>query len=237
MKKLFIDFKTWILISVFIFAGNLNLLSQEDIIYIPTVVHVIYTDSSYTNISDAQIYSAIDALNDDFRRRVGTQGYGNGADTEIEFCLAHFDPDGYPTSGIDRIYCTGNCALGYDMIGIVPNTNEIKVKDLSRWPVEHYYNIWVVHKIGVSAPEPNGFSYMPGANPDLEGAVVLYSAFGIGHEFDGILDPTTNLNRTITHITGHYLDLFHTFEGDNNGTECPSNNDCIHQGDWCCDVI
>ncbi|HHH52839.1 MAG TPA: PKD domain-containing protein, partial [Bacteroidetes bacterium] len=209
---------------------------EEDVITIPTVVHIIYTDSVETNISDAQVYSAIQALNDDFRRKVGTQGYGNGVDTEIEFCLATVDPDGVATDGINRVYCTGNCAMGYDTIGISPSINEDLVKDLSRWPIDKYYNIWVVHKIGEPIPDAKGFSYLPGGDPDLDGTVILFSAFGKGEEFDDVLEPDTRLNRTLTHHTGHYLDLYDTYEGDNNGTQCPPNGNCELDGDKCCDT-
>ena len=35
---------------------------------------------------------------------------------------------------------------------------------------------------------------------------------------------------------GHGLGLYHTFEGDNDGTSCPSNTDCSTDGDRCCDT-
>ena len=43
---------------------------------IPVVVHVIH-DGGTNNISDAQIQSQIDVLNEDFRKITGTNGDGN----------------------------------------------------------------------------------------------------------------------------------------------------------------
>ncbi|MEZ7816831.1 MAG: hypothetical protein QMB07_01695, partial [Flavobacteriales bacterium] len=73
---------------------GLNTNSQAELLIIPTVVHIIHVGeplSIGTNISEAQILSAIDALNEDFRKEVGTNGFGLGVDTEIEFCLAKRD--------------------------------------------------------------------------------------------------------------------------------------------------
>ena len=98
-------FKSTLSLIVCFFVVNSYLHAQSDIYSIPTVVHVIYTDSTDTNISDNQIHSAINALNDDFRKEFGTQGDGLGVDTEIEFCLAQRAPDGSSTTGINRIKC------------------------------------------------------------------------------------------------------------------------------------
>ena len=70
------------------------------VLTIPVVVHVIYNGQAIgtgTNISQAQIESQIDVLNEDYRRMLGTPGHNTdsvGADTEIEFCLAYVDPNG-----------------------------------------------------------------------------------------------------------------------------------------------
>ena len=68
------------------------------VITIPVVFHILYANSTQ-NISDAQIQSQLDILNADFRRTNSDQDNvweSVAADTEIEFCLASFDPDGAP---------------------------------------------------------------------------------------------------------------------------------------------
>src|SRR5688572_25307566 len=74
---------------------------------IPVVVHVVWNTQAQ-NISDAQIRSQIDVLNQDFRRtnpdssQVPQVWQPIVADARIEFLLATTDPNGSPTSGITR---------------------------------------------------------------------------------------------------------------------------------------
>ncbi len=202
----------------------------EDVLRIcAVVVHVIHLGEPVgtgTNISDAQIRSAIAALNNDFRR-VG-QGFNthpNGADVNIEFSLAVRDPSGLPTSGITRD--NGNGVAGYAANGIVP-ANELAVKAINNWPNTDYYNIWVVSKIeGSEGAGTQGYAYLPGAPNGRDGTVVLFNAFGT----TGNLKAFANLNRTMTHEMGHALNLYHTFEG----LSCTQVN-CATQGDFCCDT-
>ena len=74
-----------------------------NIITIPVVVHVLYTNST-NNISNAQILSQIDVLNKDFRRTNTdrTNKWAQAADTEIEFAMATVDPSGNATNAITR---------------------------------------------------------------------------------------------------------------------------------------
>ena len=75
------------------------------VVTIPVVFHVLYnTDAE--NISEAQIMSQLDILNEDFRRLNADQDdvWAQAADTQIEFCLASQDPQGNPTDGILRAH-------------------------------------------------------------------------------------------------------------------------------------
>ena len=88
---------------------------------VPVVFHVIHkgeTAGTGTNISSAQLQSAIDALNRDYRRTSADGGIAQGAgpDTEIQFCLASVDENGDPHSGINRVNGTG--VIGYSSNGI-----------------------------------------------------------------------------------------------------------------------
>ena len=72
--------------------------SKKTIITIPIVVHVVWNTTA-ENILDAQIFSQIEVLNNDFRRtnvdviNTPTVWQGIAADCEIEFCLATTDPN------------------------------------------------------------------------------------------------------------------------------------------------
>ena len=62
--------------------------SAQNEAVIPVVFHVIHKGSLYgefENISDAQIQSAVVALNEDFRKIPGSNGDGNGVDTGMSF--------------------------------------------------------------------------------------------------------------------------------------------------------
>jgi len=215
---------------------NLHPSQRTDEVYtIPVVVHVIHTGEAYgtgTNITDEQIYSAIEALNEDFRRMTGTNGYGNGVDVRIEFCLAARNPSGQPSNGIVRV--NGNSVANYASMGIEASSGtgavEESVKALSTWPRASYMNIWIVNEIenndGGSGIQ--GYAYFP-VNSPIDGIVLLYNAFGTV----GNLKSYTNMNRTLTHEVGHYLGLYHTF---NSTSSCTGETNCTTQGDRVCDT-
>ncbi len=206
---------------------------SDEVLTIPVVVHIIHTGQAYgvdANIDDEQVYSAVMALNDDFRKVPGTWGDGEGVDTKVEFCLAQRDPNGNAHSGINRVngcsislYCNEGITAGNGQ-----GANELDVKNLSRWPNQQYYNIWVVTEIennnGGSGIQ--GYAYFP-TSSSVDGTVVLYNAFGT----EGTLKSYTNRNKTLTHELGHAFALFHTFQGDS----C-SESDCDLQGDRVCDT-
>ena len=188
---------------------------------IPVVVHVIHLGEPVgtgINISDAQIQAAIDGMNNRWRNFIG-----NGTDMEVQFCLATVDPDGNPSTGINRVdgsavpnYITMGANTGNASCG---GANEQVIKDLSRWPVADYYNIWVVNIIcGGWA----GWAYYPN-----------------GNNYDGTTIRSTSMtgnSSILAHEMGHGFFLYHTFEGDNGNMSCPPDADCVLWGDHICDT-
>src|SRR5262245_7264744 len=85
--------------------------SRTGITRIPVVVHVVWNTTAQ-NVSDDQVNSQIDVLNEDYRMRnadltqVPTVWQGLTADCRIEFELATVDPNGQPTTGITRTQTT-----------------------------------------------------------------------------------------------------------------------------------
>lgn len=206
---------------------------DDEILTIPVVVHIVHKGEAYgtaTNITDEQVWSAINGLNEDFRKMAGTWGDGDGADVGVEFCLAQQDPDGNAHSGINRVNgctVTNYCSAGITA-GLGQGANEMDIKNLSRWPNQQYYNIWVVSEIennnGGSGIQ--GYAYFPTTSM-VDGTVLLFNAFGTV----GTLKSYTNRNRTLTHELGHAFALFHTFQGGS----CSESN-CNLQGDRVCDT-
>ncbi len=92
-------------------TNDARLATPNSVIIIPVVVHVLHSGEPLgtgRNISDAQIQSQIDVLNEDFRRlnadRVNTPSIFLPAagDANFEFRLACKDPNGNTTNGITR---------------------------------------------------------------------------------------------------------------------------------------
>ena len=221
--------------------------SSNNIYTIPVVVHVLHLGESVgvgTNISDAQIQSAIINLNDVYRG----QTISSPVDFEIEFALAQQDPNCTAHSGINRInasavpnYLNG----GVDYYNDGGEADEDVLKDLSRWPETEYFNIWIVSEI---ENNNGGFGIQGYANfftgSAYEGSVMMATVFG----FDpSNIQPTYNLNAprdnsTVVHEFGHYLHLHHTFKGDgdadNNGIgdACPGDVTVGVDSDGCSDT-
>ena len=172
------------------------------IVTIPVVVHVVYNGSTQ-NISDAQIASQINILNEDFRRTNSDADgtWSQAADSEIEFCMASVDPNGNATNGITRTSTTVN--------GFGTN-NSVKFSSSGgkdAWPAADYMNVWVCNIGGGIL----GYAQFPGGNPATDGVVNDYRYFGD----IGTATSPFDLGRTMTHEVGHYLNLRHIW-GDGN---------------------
>ncbi|MCA8951945.1 MAG: hypothetical protein KDE27_20720 [Planctomycetes bacterium] len=179
------------------------------ILRIPVVVHVIQSTSGQGFLSAARVQSQITVLNEDFGAQAGTAG-ANGVDTKIEFFLATTDPNGQPTTGID--YITNN--TWFQDSGNYWST--------TAWDTSRYLNIYTNQASGALGyvPDlPQGGSVL-GTTADR--VVVYYPSFGR----PGTLTPY-HLGRTTTHEVGHYLGLFHTFQGGCGGSNCYTSGDRI----------
>ena len=189
--------------------------SSGTVYQIPVVVHIIY-NTAEQNISDASIYSQLDVLNADYRKQnadvsnVPSHYTGAAADVEIEFCLAHVDPDGNWTDGITRTQTTTTQWSGSSngMMSAADGGHD-------PWPHSDYLNIWVVSL----NPQFLGYAYPPGANPN--GMVIGYKNFGtVGSYLSNIYDE----GRTATHEIGHWLDLFHLWGPGADNTDCTASD-------------
>ncbi|MEM6524611.1 MAG: choice-of-anchor J domain-containing protein [Bacteroidota bacterium] len=180
------------------------------------MVHIIHFGENIgvgRNISEAQIISQIDVLNEDFRRmnadaaNTPTIFQPVASDTEIEFELAQRDPEGLATTGINRVNGGKSSWLLVD---------NYELKTLSNWPSEDYMNIWVT----ALADNFLGYAQFPvsdiggletaSRSAITDGIVVDYRAFGsVAKDEDAVLDPRYDLGRTTTHEVGHYLGLRH----------------------------
>lgn len=188
--------------------------SLRQIITIPVVVHVLW-NNPIENISDNQIESQLAILVEDFRLMnldsLGTSHpfWPYTADTQIDFCLASRDPNGNATTGITRTHTdslsfTGE---GYEKFSATGGKDN--------WDPTKYLNIWVCNLD--SSGGTLGYAVLPAelaTDPDLDGVVIRYEAFGdMGTAGIGIF-TNNNMGRTTTHEVGHWLNLYHIWGDD-----------------------
>lgn len=195
---------------------------------IPVVVHIIQ-ETEAIDVPDSRVHDQIAVLNEDFRKLNADTSiippiFQNvAADANIEFCLATIDPNGCPTTGIERI--------------VSPLTyhdwdDDHELKGLSQWNPYAYLNVWVVDAInqGSLAAYAMNVNYIL-IDSSLDGIVIDSDYFGVG-----IINPTfPPMNgRILTHEIGHSLGLQHTFYGGG----CSGNTaaDCMISGDEVCDT-
>ena len=177
-----------------------NTFKSNSIITIPVVVHIVYNNSN-ENISDAQIQSQIDILNEDFRRlnsdasNTPSAFQAVAADCEIEFCLASVDPNGNSTNGITRTSTSQSSFSTNDGVKYTSSGG------IDAWNTSNYLNMWVCDLSGGLL----GYAQFPGGPSSSDGVVCDYAYFGD----IGTATAPFNKGRTTTHEVGHWLNLRH----------------------------
>jgi hypothetical protein len=156
---------------------------------VPVVVHVLY-NTQQENISDAQVQSQIDVLNEDFN-------------------LQNKDASQIPSIFSDR---KGNVNMRFQLVQTIR-----KYTSVTSWPAndnmkysskggsdvvdpDHTLNIWVVNLQNYL-----GYAQFPGGNPKTDGIVCGFFCFGR----TGKLIKSYNKGRTATHEVGHWMNLRH----------------------------
>jgi hypothetical protein len=208
---------------------------------LPVIVHVVHNGEAVgvgSNISQAQVQSQLDVLNEDYRNRnadgtlVPPAFQPLRGDMQVQFVLAAIDPSGNPLvePGIDRVNRTtkGWSAPPYAPKGSLTYL-EGTIKPGSYWDPNRYLNIWVVDLGG----DVLGYAQFPdntaglggltglGGSAETDGVVIRYSAFGRV----GTLAPPYNKGRTLTHELGHWFGLRHIWGDDERASDTCSGSD------------
>lgn len=172
---------------------NPDFMSRQEVsgvISIPVVVHVVYNNST-ENISQAQIQSQIDVLNEDFRATnsdvssVPALFAGRVADMEIEFVL-----DKVTRTSTSRTSFGTNDQVKFNSSG-GKNAEDTDTK----------LNMWVCDISGGIL----GYAQFPGGAANTDGVVIDYQYFGN----TGTATAPYDGGRTATHEVGHWLNLRH----------------------------
>jgi hypothetical protein len=189
--------------------------------YIPTVVHLIGDASALTF---NQVKSAIDQLNADFVDPNGTH--------TIVFVLATIGEKGQCEDGITRH----------------PNIQyNDAYKQMTAWPNDRYLNIWVLSDPVLGGKvEVQPSSYKINKDGVLERTDRIAGQDALFDEADGIsintgeIYPNWTGGNSLTHETGHWLNLLHVFSPCNSGVSpflpvwdcCHGPNEGSTQGDF-----
>ncbi|MGK0364721.1 MAG: hypothetical protein ACI85O_001779 [Saprospiraceae bacterium] len=188
-------------------------VAQKDLVTLPVVVHVLWRTQEQ-NISEAQILSQVEVLNEDFQKMNANSGdtpaafQGIAADVEIEFCQASVDPAGNPTNGITRRQIT------QEYIGDTEDWYSTSAGGQDPWDNSKYINVWVCE---IDDQGTLGFATPPGtAVPASADGMVIAPQF-YGKTGTAIQSFPNHLGRTVTHEMGHYLNLEHVWGPTNGG--------------------
>lgn len=191
-----------------------NSQEKSGIIYtVPVVFHVLHQGGA-ENISMEQINSAMVILNRDYRRlnadanTVQTPFVGMPADVEIEFKLATKAPNGTCFSGVTRTYTplTADGSSGNSQVNAVVAGNDVFQ---GQWAPNKYLNIYVAAEIGGAA----GYTF----NPGFGASSMYFNGIFILHTYLGDIGTSSVYSsRALTHEVGHWINLDHTWGGNNN---------------------
>jgi Pregnancy-associated plasma protein-A/Secretion system C-terminal sorting domain len=186
-----------------------GLLSPNVINTIPVVTHIILSNPAL--VTDATVQNQIDTLNWFYGNQSATDSlrtyepfrtsYGR---SNIRFCKAVRDPNGFTSTGIIRV--TNSTVFS----GSSAHPTTIS----PAWNTNLYLNMWV---IDFGSSGLLGYSYTPGTfapgNPQA-GYVCDYRAFGSNAAY---LYPAYNRGKTAVHEIGHFFNLAHTWGPNNSG--------------------
>jgi hypothetical protein len=195
-------------------SGTRFRTSAEAIVTIPVVVHVVHNRADNSiggvgngNISDEQIQSQIDVLNEDYSNTSGYKGFYTdslGVDTGIRFRLA----------GVVRKYSPQST---FSLL----NVDKALAAESPAWATNKYLNIWVCSVSGgylglAQLPAiATSNRQLPGVrvgdrnviDPLTDGVIIDWQYFG--RNSPAITSKLYDLGRTTTHEVGHWLGLAH----------------------------
>jgi len=175
---------------------------------IPVNIHVIYGRSNEGNVPESQLDAQIAVLNSTF---AGT-GYNNGSQTG--------DNTGYTftKNSVTRTFNRSWFTMTYG------SSKEAQAKNALVVNPTGSLNLYTC-KPGQSLLGWATFPWDLAGNPNMDGVVVHYASLP-----GGTLSPY-NLGGTATHEVGHWVGLYHTFQGG-----CNSDATCATAGDLVCDT-
>jgi PKD repeat protein len=185
---------------------------------IPVVVHITHIGGP-ENISDEQVYDAIEKLNLDFNAQNPDLGStvspfdGITGNTSVEFRLATRDPAGNCHKGITRTFTANTNHDGGSGL-----RNDVAAQH-GTWPQNRYMNVFVCADPAGAA----GFTNNPGNwyNPSGMGGSIY-----MRHDYMGTIGTASPVaEHTLAHEVGHWLNLAHPWGPNNNPGQASACNE------------
>ncbi len=186
---------------------------------IPVVFHVLLNQAQIDQLNgingiNERIVSQLNALNRDFNAKNTDLGNVPAAfrpligDMQLTFKLAHRDPQGKSTSGVNVIL-QNNSVSGFHAGG--GNERKTSSGGVDPWDVAHYLNVWVVNITGFGGGVL-GFTLSPTNEPLFNQPRRVTLAYGtLGQNFgnQGYFVADADSGRTLVHEVGHFFELLH----------------------------
>jgi hypothetical protein len=168
-------------------------LGVQAVTTIPVVFHVVYATNGTGNVTDAQINAQIAEMNQDYAGGESSQA----SNTEFQFTL-----QAVRRWQNDSWFNDPDSAAG-----------ERAMKTATHEGNERTLNIWSTNTSYLGyATFPSWYA----DDPELDGVVMQYGSMPGGSI------TNFNLGKTATHESGHWLGLYHTFQG-----ACSTSNDQV----------
>ena len=192
---------------------------------IPIVFHILHNGGS-ENISEEQIFNALEVINRDFRLQnadtvdVLPMFKPLLRDAEIEFVLATKAPNGDCFKGYTRTQSSTTFSGGSgwpvnpggDQLQAIIDGNDVYNGE---WPGNKYLNVFVVADCGGAG----GYT----TNPGVPYGSTMYNGIWIlNTQFGEIGTSSVTAGRSLTHEIGHWFNLEHTW-GNSNSPGDPGN--------------
>lgn len=205
--------------------ANKESIPKATLYKIPVVFHVLHNNGA-EDISDEQILDALNILNRDFRKlnldanNVQSVFQGMPTDVEVEFVLATKAPNGTCFKGITRTVnsLTYDGADGGAQVDAIVSGNDVYN---GQWAGNKYLNIFIVAEAGGAA----GYT----TNPSSWSGTLMDNGIWILHDYVGSIGTSdVQRSRALTHEVGHWLNLSHTWGGNNNpgnASSCGTDDD------------
>src|SRR3569833_622192 len=165
------------------------------------VFHLVEKTDGTGHITDDQVRSQIQILNED-NQAIKFFLFTHGNKAGIEFVLARKDPNGNPTTGIERV--TNNAYFAEGDSGTSP------MKTALHWDATKYLNVYSTGLDTLSTPLL-GYATFPfdlSGAPSQDGVVLTYASVGHNAAY-----APYDLGASATHEIGHWLGLYHALQG------------------------